>query len=208
MTTVFIISAPSGSGKSTLVSRLLNEVGSLTFSVSFTTRKPRGSEVPGEAYHFIERDEFERRIANHEFLEYAEVFGNYYGTHQDALAIAREEQKDLVLDIDVQGAGQLKKRIPDAVSIFILPPSREVLEHRLRARSQDKEEVIRRRLADAAREIQNYDLYDYVLVNNDLDLAAETLKAIVRAERVRRVRVEEKIRPILATFGQVHEQRS
>ena len=207
MTTVFIISAPSGSGKSTLVSRLLNEVEGLTFSVSFTTRKPRGSEVPGEAYHFIERDEFERRIASDEFLEYAEVFGNYYGTHQDALSIARDQQKDLVLDIDVQGAGQLKKRIPDAlrnfdaVSIFILPPSREVLEHRLRARSQDKEEVIRRRLADAAREIRNYNLYDYVLVNNDLDLAAETLKAIVRAERVKRIRVEEKIRRILDDFG-------
>jgi guanylate kinase len=203
MTTVFIISAPSGSGKSTLVSRLLNEVESLTFSVSFTTRKPRGSEVPGEAYHFIDRDEFELRLAHHEFLEHAEVFGNYYGTHQDALAIARVEQKDLVLDIDVQGAAQLKERIPDAVSIFILPPSREVLEQRLRARSQDKEEVIRRRLADAAREIRNYSLYDYVLVNNDLDLAAETLTAIVRAERVKRIRVEEKIRPILATFGQV-----
>jgi guanylate kinase len=201
MTTVFIISAPSGSGKSTLVSRLLREVESLTFSVSFTTRKPRGSEVPGEAYHFIDREEFERRIADQEFLEYAEVFGNYYGTHQDALAIARDQRKDLVLDIDVQGAGQLKERIPDAVSIFILPPSREVLEHRLRARSQDKEEVIRRRLADAAREIRNYKQYDYVLVNNDLDLAAETLKAIVRAERVKRIRVEEKIRPILDTFG-------
>ncbi len=203
MTTVFIISAPSGSGKSTLVSRLLNEVEGLTFSVSFTTRKPRGSEVPGEAYHFIERDEFERRLAGNEFLEHADVFGNYYGTHQNALAIARDEQKDLVLDIDVQGAGQLKKRISDAVSVFILPPSREVLEERLRARSQDREEVIERRLADAAREIQNYGLYDYVLVNDDLDLAAETLKAIVRAERVKRIRVEEKIRPILATFGQV-----
>jgi guanylate kinase len=203
MTTVFIISAPSGSGKSTLVSRLLNGVEGLTFSVSFTTRKPRGSEVPGEAYHFIERDEFERRLADNEFLEHADVFGNYYGTHQNALAIARDEQKDLVLDIDVQGAGQLKKRISDAVSVFILPPSREVLEERLRARSQDREEVIERRLADAAREIQNYGLYDYVLVNDDLDLAAETLKAIVRAERVKRIRVEEKIRPILATFGQV-----
>ena len=202
MTTVFIISAPSGSGKSTLVSRLLREVEALTFSVSYTTRKPRGTEVDGQAYHFIDREGFERRLAAHEFLEYAEVFGNYYGTHSDALTIAQEQGKDLVLDIDVQGAAQLKKRIPDAVSIFVLPPSREVLEHRLRARSQDKEEVIRRRLADAAREIRNYSLYDYVLVNNDLDLAAETLKAIVRAERVRRVRVEEKIQPILATFGQ------
>ena len=202
MTCVFIISAPSGSGKSTLVSRLMQEVDRLTFSVSYTTRKPRGEEIPGEAYHFIERAEFDRRLAADEFLEAAEVFGNCYGTHLDALTIAKKENKDLVLDIDVQGAAQLKKRIPDAVSIFILPPSREILEQRLRARSQDNEEVIRRRLADAAREIRNYSLYDYVLVNDDLNPAAETLKAIVRAERARRVRVEDKIRPILATFGQ------
>ncbi len=180
----------------------MQEVDRLTFSVSYTTRKPRGEEIPGEAYHFIERAEFDRRLAADEFLEAAEVFGNCYGTHLDALTIAKKENKDLVLDIDVQGAAQLKKRIPDAVSIFILPPSREILEQRLRARSQDNEEVIRRRLADAAREIRNYSLYDYVLVNDDLNPAAETLKAIVRAERARRVRVEDKIRPILATFGQ------
>jgi guanylate kinase len=202
MTTVFIISAPSGSGKSTLVSRLMNEVEKLTFSVSYTTRKPRGNEQDGEAYHFIGRDEFESRIAADEFLEYAEVFGNYYGTHCSELQIAENKGADLVLDIDVQGAAQLKKRIPDAVTIFILAPSREILEERLRARSQDSEEVILRRLADAAREIRNYSLYDYVLVNEDLALASETLKSIVRAERVKRVRVEEKIRPILETFGQ------
>jgi guanylate kinase len=119
-----------------------------------------------------------------------------------ALQIAANKGLDLVLDIDVQGAAQLKERIPDAVTIFVLAPSREILEQRLRARSQDSDEVIRRRLADAAREIRNYSLYDYVLVNNDLELAAETLKSIVRAERVKRVRVEEKIRPILETFGQ------
>jgi guanylate kinase len=202
MTTVFIISAPSGSGKSTLVSRLLSEVEGLTFSVSYTTRKPRGSEIDGEAYHFIDRTEFERRLKAGEFLESADVFGNYYGTHSEALAAAKKQGKDLVLDIDVQGAAQLKERIPDAVSIFVLPPSREILEQRLRARSQDDEEVIRRRLADAAREIRNYRLYDYVLVNNDLNLAVETLKAVVRAERVRRIRVEENIQPILDTFGQ------
>ncbi len=202
MTTVFIISAPSGSGKSTLVARLLRETDHLTFSVSYTTRKPRGSEIEGQAYHFIDRAEFERRLQLDEFLEHADVFGNYYGTHCDALNLAKAEGKDLVLDIDVQGAAQLKKRIPDAVSIFVLPPSREILEHRLRARSQDDEAVILRRLADAAREIRNYRLYDYVLVNNDLNLAAETLKAIVAAERVRRIRVEEKIQPILDTFGQ------
>jgi guanylate kinase len=202
MTSVFIISAPSGSGKSTLVSRLMNEVRNLTFSVSYTTRKPRGAEVDGEAYFFIDRAEFERRIALGEFLEYAEVFGNYYGTHQTALQIAENKGKDLVLDIDVQGAAQLKKRIPDAVSIFILAPSRRILEQRLRARSQDSDETIARRLADAAREIRDYSRYDYVLVNEDLDEAAETLKSIVRAERVRRIRVEEKIRPILGTFDQ------
>ena len=137
-----------------------------------------------------------------EFLEFAEVFGNYYGTHNSALEKAKAAGKDLVLDIDVQGAAQLKKRIPDAVTIFVLAPSREILEQRLRARSQDSDETIRTRLANAAREIRNYNLYDYVLVNNDLNLAAETLKAIVRAERVKRVRVEEKIRPLLASFGQ------
>ena len=202
MTTVFIISAPSGSGKSTLVSRLMNEVERLTFSVSYTTRAPRGNEVEGEAYCFISRAEFEERLARDEFLEHAEVFGNYYGTHVSALQIAANKGLDLVLDIDVQGAAQLKERIPDAVTIFVLAPSREILEQRLRARSQDSDEVIRRRLADAAREIRNYSLYDYVLVNSDLNLAAETLKSIVRAERVKRVRVEEKIRPILETFGQ------
>jgi guanylate kinase len=202
MTTVFIISAPSGSGKSTLVARLLKEVEGLTFSVSCTTRKARGTEVSGQAYDFIERDEFLKRVDAGEFLEHADVFGNFYGTHRSALEKAKERGKDLVLDIDVQGAAQLKERIPDAVTIFILAPSREILERRLRSRSQDSDEVIRRRLENAVREIGDYNKYDYVLVNEDLEKAVESLKAIVRAERVRRIRVEEKIRPILATFGQ------
>jgi guanylate kinase len=202
MTTVFIISAPSGSGKSTLVNRLMAEVEGLTFSVSCTTRAPRGSEISGQAYHFITHAEFERRIAADEFLEHADVFGNYYGTPRSALRVAEEAGKDLVLDIDVQGAQQLRERIPDAVSIFILAPSRQILEQRLRARSQDEDEVIRRRLDNAAREIGDYKQYDYVLVNENLETALESLKAIVRAERVRRIRVQEKIRPILATYGQ------
>jgi len=180
----------------------MSEVEGLTFSVSYTTRPPRPTEVDGEAYCFIDRAEFERRIAAREFLEHALVFGNYYGTHVSMLDKARKLARDLVLDIDVQGAAQLKERIPGAVTVFVLAPSREILEQRLRARSQDSDETIRTRLANAAREIRNYNLYDYVLVNNDLNLAAETLKAIVRAERVKRVRVEEKIRPILASFGQ------
>lgn len=200
MSIVFIISAPSGSGKSTLVGRLLRQDPGLIFSVSYTTRPPRGSERDGEGYHFISRPEFEARIAAGEFLEYADVFGNYYGTHREALDRACRQGKDLVLDIDVQGAGQLRGRIPDAVSIFILAPSRDILEQRLRARSEDSDGVIQRRLRDAAREIRNYDAYDYVLINNDLKTSADTLAAIVRAERARRTRIEEKIRPILETF--------
>lgn len=200
MTIVFIISAPSGSGKSTLVSHLLARDLGLRFSVSYTTRKPRLSDRPGETYNFISRSEFERMAASGEFLEHAEVFGNYYGTHRDALNQAQSEGKDLILDIDVQGARQLKKRLPEAVSTFILPPSRGILEQRLRARSEDSEQVIQRRLQDAAKEIHNYDQYDYVLVNHQVEESVNMLVAIVKAERCRRIRLEEQIRPILESF--------
>jgi guanylate kinase len=204
MSIVFIISAPSGSGKSTLVQRLLQDVPDLAFSVSYTTRRPRGLEQDGQSYHFISPEEFEQRVARGEFLEHAEVFGNYYGTHRNALDRARRDGLDLVLDIDVQGAGQLKSKIADAVSIFILAPSREILESRLRARSEDSDAVIKRRLKDAAREIGNYAEYDYVLVNNDLQSSAASLAGIVRSERLRRTRMEPKIQPILATFELNH----
>jgi guanylate kinase len=200
MTTVFIISAPSGSGKSTLVSELMRLVPKLCFSVSYTTRYPRPCERDGEDYFFISREDFEERIARGEFLEHAEVFGNYYGTHISELERAAAEGYDLVLDIDVQGARQLKSRIPDGVPIFILAPSRQVLEERLRARSQDSEAVILRRLHDAAGEIRNYHLYDYVLVNREVAASVETLVAIVKATRSRRDRMEREIRPILETF--------
>jgi guanylate kinase len=200
MTTVFIISAPSGSGKSTLVSRLLAIDPGLRFSVSYTTRKPRGNEQPGDSYVYISREEFEERRERGEFLEHAEVFGNYYGTNRNVLEQARREGKDLILDIDVQGARQLKERIPEAVSIFILAPSRDILEQRLRSRSEDSEEVIQRRLREAAEEIGNYVQYDYVLVNHQLEESVHGLSAIVIAERIRRVRMEEQIRPILRSF--------
>ncbi len=200
MSIVFIISAPSGSGKSTLVGRLLRDVSGLSFSISYTTREPRGQEQHGGSYHFISREEFEARLARDEFLEWAEVFGNYYGTHRGYRDRAAAEGRDLVLDIDVQGARKLKVRIPDAVSIFILAPSREILEERLRNRSEDTDAVIRRRLREAAREIRDYAAYDYVLVNRELEESAGTLAAIVKAERVRRSRMESAIRPILATF--------
>lgn len=200
MTTVFIISAPSGSGKSTLVARLLQNVPGLMFSVSYTTRKPRGAEVDGQNYRFVTREEFEAMLARDEFLEHAEVFGNYYGTHRSILDHARELGKDLVLDIDVQGARQLKRKIPEAVTVFILAPSRQILEHRLRSRGEDRDEVIDRRLREAAEEIRNYNAYDYVLINRDLEQSDCTLSAIVCAERVRRTRIEDQIRPILETF--------
>jgi guanylate kinase len=200
MTTVFIISAPSGSGKTTLVSRLLARLPGLMFSVSYTTRPPRGDEVDGHSYRFVSREDFEAMIARNEFLEWAEVFGNYYGTHRGILEEAQAQGRDLVLDIDVQGARQLKRQIPEAVSVFILAPSRQILEQRLRARGEDREDVIERRLRDAAGEIRNYKQYDYVLINRDLDDSDATLSAIVRAERVRRTRIEEQIRPILDTF--------
>lgn len=200
MTTVFIISAPSGSGKSTLVARLMGADPGLRFSVSYTTRKPRGNEKPGESYVYISREEFLSRIDRSEFLEHAEVFGNFYGTNCEVLEQAKSEGKDLILDIDVQGARQLKERIPEAVTIFILPPSRDILEQRLRLRSEDSEEVIQRRLREAAEEIRNYQQYDYVLVNHQVDESTITLAAIIKAERVRRIRMEQQIRPILKSF--------
>lgn len=197
---VFIISAPSGSGKSTLKDGLFARLSDLRFSISYTTRPIRGNERPGESYHYTSREHFEEMSLKGEFLEHAEVFGNFYGTHRSELDHAAARNCDLVLDIDVQGAAQLKMKIPDAVSIFVLPPSREVLEQRLRARGEDSEEVIARRLRGAADEIRNYRLYDYVLVNREVDASIETLVSIVRAERTRRGRMEEQIRPILETF--------
>lgn len=201
MSNVFIISAPSGSGKSTLVGHLMERLDGLRFSVSYTTRQPRGEEKNGEAYHFITREEFEKRLKRNEFLEHAEVFGNYYGTHISELEIAQNTGEDLLLDIDVKGARQLKVRIPAALSIFILPPSREVLEQRLRARGQDSEEVVERRLREAAEEIRNYQRYDYVLVNREVEASGERLVSIVHSARSRRDRMEKEIRPILESFG-------
>jgi guanylate kinase len=197
---VYIISAPSGSGKSTLVTRLMRQVTRLHFSISYTTRESRGAERDGHDYYFISRQEFEKRIKNNEFLEHAQVFDNYYGTHVSELDRAEAEGNDLVLDIDVQGARQLKERIPAAVSIFILPPSREILEKRLRDRGEDSEPVIQRRLHDAEEEIRNYSNYDYVLVNREVDSSVEALVSIVRSVRSRRDRMEKEITPILESF--------
>jgi len=202
MTNVFIVSAPSGSGKSTLLRGVMATDDRLVFSISYTTREPRGREVDGEDYFFVSREEFEAKIRRDEFLEWAEVFGNYYGTHRRFHDQAVAEGKDLVLDIDVQGARQLRSRFPEAVSIFILPPSRSELEQRLRARSEDSSEVIERRLRGAASEIRNYRDYDYVIVNRDVAEATDGLAAIFKAERKRREKKEEEILEILRSFEQ------
>ena len=192
MSIVYIVSAPSGSGKSTLVNELLKVVKHLDFSISYTTRAPRGSEQNGKEYFFVTKEEFKAMIAAGEFLEYAEVFGNekvrgeYYGTARRFLREAEARGNDLVLDIDVQGASQVKGKMPEAVSIFILPPDRENLEWRLRKRGEDSEEVIRRRLDTARREIENYSKYAYILVNDRLEQSTDELRAVVLAERALR----------------------
>jgi guanylate kinase len=225
---VYIISAPSGSGKSTLVDRVRQIVSGLKFSISYTTRPPRAGEKNGREYYFISRAEFEQMIRQDEFLEYADVFGNYYGTAHRFLSEAEQEGKDLLLDIDVQGAAQIKRKIPEAVSIFILPPNRTELEKRLRTRSLDAEEVIQRRLVTASREIEKYCEYDYILVNDRLEESIDALKSILlaerlmrpgaqgqkqrsaddtdlmaKAERCRLSNVRERLQPILASFEKV-----
>ncbi len=221
MSIVYIVSAPSGSGKSTLVNVLFTLVPHLDFSVSYTTRPPRGSEKNGKEYFFITKQDFDAMIAANEFLEYANVFGKYYGTARRFLREAEAAGHDLLLDIDVQGAAQIKQKIPDAVSIFILPPGREQLEWRLRNRGQDSEEEIRRRLDTARREIEQYTKYDYILVNDKIEQSTDELKAIVLAERLARAgrrlsaeearlmaiaqtcrldQAQERVQPILASF--------
>ena len=224
---LFIISAPSGSGKSTLVAQLRTLVADLEFSVSYTTRAPRGSETNGREYRFVSVPEFEGMIERDEFLEHADVFGNYYGTARQSLTDATAHGKDLLLDIDVQGAEQVRDRLAEAVSVFVLPPTPQILEARLRNRSRAEgsldADVIARRLAKARSEIGSYYRYGYVLINDDLDIAVEELSAIVSVERHRRgqqtaevpdtVRMEalaegcrqtgirERLQPVLSAFG-------
>ena len=223
--TVFIISAPSGSGKTTLANLLREQVPGLLFSVSYTTRKQRGSEQDGREYYFVSREEFEKMLAQDEFLEHAEVHGNYYGTPRRFLREAEQGGQDLLLDIDVQGEEQIKAKLPEAVAIFVLPPSKEVLEKRLRDRSyaeKIQEANVQGRLLAAAREVEKYPNYDYILVNDRLDRSIEQLKAIVLSERMRRSGRElsnedrkaaataaecrregmsERLKPILASFA-------
>ncbi|MFD2177106.1 guanylate kinase [Veronia pacifica] len=184
--TLYIVSAPSGAGKSSLINALLkdNPRYDMKVSVSHTTRSMRPGEEDGVHYHFVTVDEFKALIEQNAFLEHAEVFGNFYGTSRLWIEEMLAKGIDIFLDIDWQGAQQIRKMMPEAKSIFILPPSREELERRLNARGQDSEEVIAKRMDEARSEISHYNEYDYLIVNDDFDVALIDLKAIIRAERM------------------------
>jgi guanylate kinase len=204
---VIVVSAPSGAGKTTVVARVLRDLGGIRFSVSHTTRAPRGAERDGVEYHFVDRAAFEKLRDEGSLLEWAEVHGNLYGTGLSEIERARAAGVDILLDLDVQGAAQVRQRIEEAVTVFILPPSYEVLEARLRGRGQDDEATVRRRLAAAGREIDAFEQFDYAIVNEDLDSSVEELKSIVRAARCRVAVVSERARAIEKTFQKAKETR-
>lgn len=185
---LFIVTAPSGAGKSSLIGALLKQDPRVRLSISHTTRAPRPGEANGREYHFVDEAAFLGMLGRGEFLESAEVHGHRYGTSHAAVASAIKDGHDLVLEIDWQGAEQVRRLHPDSISIFILPPSLGELERRLRARGQDAEAVIRRRLANAQEELPHAPEFDYVIINKDFDIAQTDLQAIVRAERLRSVR--------------------
>jgi len=183
--TLYIISAPSGAGKTSLVKALLEKLESVSVSVSHTTRPARPGEQDGVDYHFVAKAEFERLAAGDEFLEHAQVFDNYYGTRRATVLEKLESGGDVILEIDWQGARQVYKALPQAVRVFILPPSREALRERLAGRGQDSEEVINRRMADAVSEMSHYDEFDYLVFNDDFATALGELMALFRARRLR-----------------------
>jgi guanylate kinase len=209
---LFILSAPSGAGKTTLVRTVLNgpltRGGSLVFSVSHTTRRPRSGEVDGHDYHFVPAATFQRMIAEDRFLEWAEVHGNYYGTSIAAVLPHLERGADVLADLDVQGAERLKLRFPEAHAIFVMPPSYEDLEARLRGRAADDPADIARRLAVSLWEIKRFDRYDYVIINAEAERASEALTSIILEKRHRRARMEPEVLRILADFARARAEHS
>jgi guanylate kinase len=176
---LYVVAAPSGAGKTSLVKALMEREPRIQFSVSYTTRKPRPNEIPGRDYHFVSAERFQEMVDNHEFLEHARVFDHRYGTGVHTVQEALSNGEQLLLEIDWQGARQVRARLPEACSIFILPPSRAALELRLKGRSTDSEEVIQRRLQDAAHDLSHWTEFDYVVINDRFEQALEDLQAIV-----------------------------
>lgn len=197
---LFVVSSPSGGGKGTLVQRMLDALPDLSYSVSYTTRTPRNGELDGREYFFVARDRFEQMVAANEFLEWASVHGNLYGTARRQVMREINEGRDIVLEVDVQGAASVRKLIAESVSIFILPPSHEVLRERLLKRGTDTAEELKLRLRNAPAELRHYTAFDYLIVNDDVDSAANRLVAIVNAERSRCKRQEREVKRIIASF--------
>lgn len=200
---LYVVSAPSGTGKTTVVERLVQVVPGLVMSRSYTSRQARAGERDGIDYNFVSRAEFEALVSANAFIEHADVFGNYYGTRRDDTEALMASGKDVVLVIDVQGAAQVRSMGLPLVTIFVLPPSFDVLDQRLRGRGKDGEEAIRRRLDTARFEVAAYHDYDYVVINDDLDACVMAMQCIVQAERVRRARMQRMAEHILETFGAV-----
>jgi guanylate kinase len=197
---LFVLSAPSGAGKTSLVEALRASVSDFAVSVSHTTRIQRPGEQHGQAYYFVARPEFERMVAAGEFLEYACVFDNYYGTARRTVEELLRAGRDVLLEIDWQGARQIRTIMPECVSIFILPPSREALEHRLRGRGQDDAQTIGRRMREAISELSHYDEYDYLVVNDQFETALSDLRSIIRAERLRAERQQHQLTALIQSL--------
>lgn len=197
---LYIVSAPSGAGKSSLLNALRGRVQDVVVSVSSTTRQPRLGEQDGVHYHFTNIETFRQQIADGNFLEYAQVFDNYYGTSRLSVNALLESGKDVILEIDWQGAQQVRQRTEDATSIFILPPSVAALQERLRGRGQDSEEIIQRRMRDAKNEMSHYPEYDYIVINDEFEFALEELACIFRSERLKRARQTQQHHALLNTL--------
>ena len=198
---LFIITSPSGGGKGTLIKEILRTMENISYSVSFTTRKMREGEVDGKDYFFVSPDEFKNLARQGDFLEFANVHGNFYGTLQRQVKMETESGRDIILEIDVQGAESVKAKMPSAVSVFILPPSFEVLRKRLVSRQTESEAELQLRLKNAKTEVKYYAQFDYVIVNKEKTEAVENLRSVIAAERLRGVRQTEEIESIISSFN-------
>ncbi|HVQ37275.1 MAG TPA: guanylate kinase [Pyrinomonadaceae bacterium] len=197
---LFVVSSPSGGGKGTLIRRMLNKVTNLSYSVSFTTRTPRNGEIDGREYFFVEREKFEQMVAEDEFLEWAHVHGKLYGTSREQVLHEISHGRDIVLEVDVQGAASIRELVPDSVSVFILPPSFEVLRQRLLDRGTDSPEELDLRLRNAPTELKDHSAFQYLIINDDVERAADQLTAIVHAERARIHRQGPRVKHVVEAF--------